>query len=191
MKVKLQTMYSELKQYKRLLMEAHAAIEALQAQRNSDLQNRMTEEQEEEYRNAIAEALDLKASLKQLSQRIASLEQLLKSKDSELEQLQSRLGELDSQANTIEELRELNARYEGELEELHEQLIEIQQNESRLMEKSRVEEGWEARCRELEKELNASLGHRSQLEKVCLVGQTIACFEKCRFLHNNFDALFL
>ncbi|KAK3805059.1 MAG: hypothetical protein JOS17DRAFT_768917 [Linnemannia elongata] len=165
MKVKLQTMYSELKQYKRLLMEAHAAIEALQAQRNSDLQNRMTEEQEEEYRNAIAEALDLKASLKQLSQRIASLEQLLKSKDSELEQLQSRLGELDSQANTIEELRELNARYEGELEELHEQLIEIQQNESRLMEKSRVEEGWEARCRELEKELNASLGHRSQLEK--------------------------
>ncbi|KAF9140776.1 hypothetical protein BGX30_005982 [Mortierella sp. GBA39] len=165
MKVKLQTMYSELKQYKRLLMEAHAAIEALQAQRNSDLQNRMTEEQEEEYRNAIAEALDLKASLKQLSQRIASLEQLLKSKDAELELLQSRLGELDSQANTIEELRELNARYEGELEELHDQLIEIQQNESRLMEKSRVEEGWEARCRELEKELNASLGHRSQLEK--------------------------
>ncbi|KAG0067799.1 hypothetical protein BGZ89_005670 [Linnemannia elongata] len=165
MKVKLQTMYSELKQYKRLLMEAHAAIEALQAQRNSDLQNRMTEEQEEEYRNAIAEALDLKNSLKQLTQRIASLEQLLKSKDAELEQLQSRLGELGSQANTIEELRELNARYEGELEELHEQLIEIQQNESRLMEKSRVEEGWEARCRELEKELNASQGHRSQLEK--------------------------
>ncbi|KAF9152313.1 hypothetical protein BG015_005459 [Linnemannia schmuckeri] len=165
MKVKLQTMYSELKQYKRLLMEAHAAIEALQAQRNSDLQNRMTEEQEEEYRNAIAEALDLKATLKQLSQQIASLEQLLKSKDTELEQLQSRVGELDSQANTIEELRRLNARYEGELEELHDQLISIQQNESRLMEKSRVEEGWEARCRELEKELNASLGHRSQLEK--------------------------
>ncbi|KAG0291001.1 hypothetical protein BGZ96_005575 [Linnemannia gamsii] len=165
MKVKLQTMYSQLKQYKRLLMEAHAAIEALQAQRNSDLQNRMTEEQEEEYRNAIAEALDLKASLKQLSQRVASLEQLLKAKDAELEQLQSRLGELDSQANTIEELKELNARYEGELEELHDQLIEIQQNESRLMEKSRVEEGWEARCRELEKELKASLGHRSQLEK--------------------------
>jgi DNA repair ATPase RecN len=166
MKVKLQTMYSQLKQYKRLLAEAHAAIEALQAQRKSDLQNRMTEEQEEEYRNAIAEALDLKASLKQLSQRITSLEDLLKAKDTELEQLQSRLGELDSQANNIEELKELNARYEGELEELHDQLIEIQQNESRLMEKSRVEEGWEARCRELEKELNASLGHRSQLEKV-------------------------
>ncbi|KAG0209086.1 hypothetical protein BGX33_005850, partial [Mortierella sp. NVP41] len=166
MKVKLQTMYSELKQYKRLLMEAHAAIEALQAQRNTcDLQHGMTEEQEEEYRNAIAEALDLKASLKQLSQRIASLEQQLQSKDSELEQLQSRLGELDLQANTIEELKEINARYEGELEDLHDQLIEYQQNESRLMEKSRLEEGWEARCRELEKELNASLGLRSQLEK--------------------------
>ncbi|KAG0277456.1 hypothetical protein BGZ95_005913 [Linnemannia exigua] len=165
MKVKLQTMYSELKQYKRLLMEAHAAIEALQAQRNCDLQHGMTEDQEEEYRNAIAEALDVKASLKQLSQRISSLEQQLQSKDSELEQLQSRLGALDAQANTIEELRDLNARYEAEVEELHDQLIEFQANESRLMEKSRVEEGWEARCRELEKELNASLALRSQLEK--------------------------
>ncbi|KAF9128184.1 hypothetical protein BGW39_005287 [Mortierella sp. 14UC] len=165
MKVKLQTMYSELKQYKRLLMEAHAAIKALQEQRNCQLQHGMSEDQEEEYRNAIAEALDLKTSLKQLSQRVSSLEQQLQSKDSELEQLQSRLGELDAQANTIEELRGLNARYVGELEELHDQRIEYQQNESRLMEKSRVEEGWEARCRELEKELNASLGLRSQLEK--------------------------
>ncbi|KAF9901299.1 hypothetical protein EC991_006281 [Linnemannia zychae] len=165
MKVKLQTMYSELKQYKRLLMEAHAAIKALQEQRNCQLQHGMSEDQEEEYRNAIAEALDLKASLKQLSQRISSLEQQLQSKDSELEQLQSRLGELDAQTNTIEELRDLNARYEGELQEAHDQLIEYQQNESRLMEKSRVEEGWEARCRDLENELNASLGLRSQLEK--------------------------
>jgi len=148
-------------------MEAHAAIEALQAQRKTcDLQHGMTEEEEEEYRNAIAEALDLKASLQKLSSRVASLEQQLRSKDSDLEKLQL-------QANALEELRELNVRYEGELEELQDQLTGYQQNESRLMEKSRVEEGWEARCRELEKELKASAGLRSQMEKVPLV-ETIA-----------------
>ncbi|KAF9922576.1 hypothetical protein FBU30_007311 [Linnemannia zychae] len=165
MKVKLQSVYSELKQYKRLLMEAQAAIEALQAQRNCELQHGMTEEQEEEYKRAIAEGLDLKSSLKQLSQRIQSMEQQLQAKDSELDQLHSRLGELDSQANNINELKKLNAQYEGELEALHGQLIELQQNESRFMEKSRVEEGWEARCRELEKERAASLELRSQLKK--------------------------
>ncbi|KAF9349514.1 hypothetical protein BGX26_012195 [Mortierella sp. AD094] len=166
LKVKLQTLLSELKQYKRLLMEAHAAIEALQAQKNCDLHHGMTEEQEEEFRNAIAEARDLKASVKQLSQRIESLEQETKAKDLQLKQLQSRLGDFEAQAETIEDLKELSTKYEDQIRELHDQLSEYQQNESRLLEKSRVDESWEMRCRELEQELSASLELRSELEQV-------------------------
>ena len=161
-------MLSELKQYKRLLMEAHAAIEALQAQKNCDLQHGMSEEQEDEYRNAIKEGLDLKAALKQLSQRIETMEQETTAKDLELKQLQSRMGELEAQADTIEDLKDLSSKYEDQIRDLHDQLSEFQQNESRLMEKSRVEEGWEAKCRELDRELCASLELRSELEQVGL-----------------------
>ncbi|KAG0202470.1 hypothetical protein BGX28_005020 [Mortierella sp. GBA30] len=164
LKVRLQKMHSDMKQYKQLLEEAHAALEALRAQKDCDLQHGMTEEQEDEYRNAITEALDLKATLKQLSGRIDSLEKEAKAKDLELEDLHSRLGELDMQANTIEDLKELTSKYEGQITQLHDRLTESEQNESRLMEKSRADEGWEARCRELEQELDVSLRLRSELE---------------------------
>ncbi|KAF9114044.1 hypothetical protein BGX27_000243 [Mortierella sp. AM989] len=171
LKVKLQTLLSELKQYKRLLMEAHAAIEALQAQKNCDLQHGMSEEQEEEFRNAIAEARDLKASVKQLSQRVESLEQESKSKDLLIKQLQSRLGDFETQADTI-------AKYESQIRDLHNQLSDHQQNESRMLEKSRVDEGWESRCRELEHELSASLELRSELEQeLSLTRSERAAFE--------------
>ncbi|KAF9950566.1 hypothetical protein BGZ70_001306 [Mortierella alpina] len=164
MKVKLQKMHSELKQYKRLLVEAHAAIEALQAQKNCDLQHGMTEEQEEDYRNAITETLNLQETLKQLSGRISALEEEAKIKDLELEDLHARLGELDTQANTIEDLRDLTGKYEAQIAELEDRLAEYEQNTSRMMEKSRADEGWEARCRELDKDLGASMEHRSDLE---------------------------
>ncbi|KAF8934386.1 hypothetical protein EDD21DRAFT_377196 [Dissophora ornata] len=165
LKVKLQTLLSELKQYKRLLMEAHAAIEALQAQKNCDLQHGMSEEQEMEYRNAIKEGLDLKAALKQLSQRIETMELETNAKDLELKQLQSRVGELEAQTDTIEDLKDLSAKYEEQIRDLHDQLLDYQQNESRLMERSRVEDGWEAKCRELDRELRSSLELRSELEQ--------------------------
>ncbi|KAG0364245.1 hypothetical protein BGZ54_007700 [Gamsiella multidivaricata] len=178
LKVKLQTLLSELKQYKRLLMEAHAAIEVLQQQKNCDLQHGMSEEQEDEYRNAIAEGLELKSKLKQLSQQMESLEQDLKAKDLELQQLQSRLGEIDAQADVIEDLKELSGKYEDQIRELHDQLSEYQQNETRLLEKSRVDEGWEARYRELEQKLNASLDIRSELEQeLSLTKSEKAAFE--------------
>lgn len=164
MKVKLQKMHSELKQYKRLLVEAHAAIEALQAQKNCDLQHGMTEEQEEDYRNAITETLNLKETLKQLSDRISALEEEAKIKDLELEDLHSRLGELDAQANTIEDLKDLSGKYEAQIADLQLRLAEYEQNESRMMEKSRADEGWEARCRELDAKLGASMKHQSDLE---------------------------
>ncbi|KAF9960434.1 hypothetical protein BGZ72_006970 [Mortierella alpina] len=164
MKVKLQKMHSELKQYKRLLVEAHAAIEALQAQKNCDLQHGMTEEQEEDYRNAITETLNLKETLKQLSDRISAMEQEAKIKDLELEDLHARLGELDAQANTIEDLKDLSGKYEAQIADLQDRLAEYEQNESRMMEKSRADEGWEARCRELDQNLGASIEHRSDLE---------------------------
>ncbi|KAF9287592.1 hypothetical protein BGZ68_001580 [Mortierella alpina] len=164
MKVKLQKMHSELKQYKRLLVEAHAAIEALQAQKNCDLQHGMTEEQEEDYRNAITETLNLKETLKQLSDRISALEEEAKLKDLELEDLHSRLGELDAQANTIEDLKDLSGKYEAQIADLQLRLAEYEQNESRMMEKSRADEGWEARCRELDAKLGASMKHQSDLE---------------------------
>ncbi|KAG0266362.1 hypothetical protein BG011_002481 [Mortierella polycephala] len=165
LKVMVQNMRSELKQYKKLLMESHAAIEALQAQKNCNLQHGMSEEQEEEYQNAIAEGRKLRTALEHLSERIKSLEEEIKSKDSALEQLQSRLGELDMQANTIEQLREMSAKYEDQIEELQARLHDVQQNESRILEKSRLDEDWDERCRQLERELRASTDLRSRLEQ--------------------------
>ncbi|KAG0024459.1 hypothetical protein BGZ80_002773 [Entomortierella chlamydospora] len=172
LKVKLQTLASELKQYKRLLQEATAAIKALQAQKNCDLHHGMTKVQEEEFRNALAEARDLKASVKQLSQRIESLEQELQAKDLQSKQLQSRLGDFDAQAGTIEGFKD-------QIRRLQDQLSEHQQSESRLLEKSRVDEGWEMRCRELEQELSASLELRSELEQeLSLTRSDRAAFEE-------------
>ncbi|KAF9185159.1 hypothetical protein BGZ51_002930 [Haplosporangium sp. Z 767] len=165
LKVMVQNMRSELKQYKKLLMESHAAIEALQAQKDCNLQHGMSEEQEEEYRNAIAESRKLRTTLEHLSERIKSLEEEIKSKDSALEQLQSRLGELDMQADTIEQLREMSAKYEDQIEELQARFHEVQQNESRMLEKSRLDEDWDERCRQLERELRASTDLRSKLEQ--------------------------
>ncbi|KAG0304460.1 hypothetical protein BGZ98_005495 [Dissophora globulifera] len=165
LKVKLQTLLSELKQYKKLLAEAHAAIEALQAQKNCDLQHGMSEEQEEEFRTAIMEARNLKEALKQLTQQIEALEEESKAKDLEIEQLRSRLGELDAQADTIEDLKDLSSKYEDQIRDLQDQLVDYQKNESRMLDKSRIDDGWEARCRELEHELSASLEMRSELEQ--------------------------
>ncbi|ORZ19225.1 hypothetical protein BCR41DRAFT_351783 [Lobosporangium transversale] len=165
LKVKLQTLLSELKQYKRLLMEAHAAIEALQAQKNCDLQHGMSEEEEEAYRNAIADALELRTAMKELAERIEALEQENHAKDLELAQLRSRLEELEDQAGNAEQLKDLTAKYEDQIRDLHEQLLRYQQNESRLPEKARVDDGWENRYRELEQELNASHQVRSELEQ--------------------------
>ncbi|KAF9370756.1 hypothetical protein CPB97_002496 [Podila verticillata] len=161
MKVRLQTMHSELKQYKRLLLEAHAAIEALQNQKNCDQQHGMSEEQEEEYRQAIAERLDLKTALKRLSQQVESLENELRAKEAEL---QNQIGAVDEQADTIEELQRLAEKYKSQIQEMHGQIQEYQRNESRMMEKSRSEDGWEARCRNLEQDLKVSLELRSELE---------------------------
>ncbi|KAG0353650.1 hypothetical protein BG005_007088 [Podila minutissima] len=154
MKVRLQTMHSELKQYKRLLLEAHAAIEALQNQKNCDQQHGMSEEQEEEYRQAIAERLDLKSVLKRLSQQVESLENELRAKEAEL---QNQIGVCDEQADTIEELQRLAEKYKSQVQE-------YQRNESRMLEKSRSDEGWETRCRDLEQDLKVSLELRSELE---------------------------
>jgi chromosome segregation ATPase len=113
----------------------------------------MTEEQEEEFRNAIAERLELIAKVKQLTQRIEAMEQEANAKDSELLQLRSRLGELDAQ---LEDTEELKASYEDQIRELQDQLMEYQQNESRLYERPREDEGWKVQCHELEQELAAS-----------------------------------
>lgn len=151
-------MHSELKQYKRLLLEAHAAIEALQNQKNCDQQHGMSEEQEEEYRQAIAERMDLKSSLKRLSQQVESLENELRAKEAEL---QNRIGVADEQADTIEELQRLAEKYKSQIQE-------YQRNESRMLEKSLSDEGWEARCRDLEQDLKVSLELRSELEHVSI-----------------------
>ncbi|KAF9397521.1 hypothetical protein BGX21_008781 [Mortierella sp. AD011] len=172
LKIKLQTLASELKQYKKLLQEATAAIKVLQAQKNCDLHHGMTKEQEEEFRNALAEARDLKASVKQLSQRIESLEQELQAKDLQSKQLQSRLSDFDAQAGSVEGFKD-------QIRRLQDQLSEYQQSESRLLEKSRVDEGWEMRCRELEQELSASLELRSELEQeLSLTRSDRAAFEE-------------
>lgn len=160
-------MHSELKQYKRLLLEAHAAIEALQNQKNCDQQHGMSEEQEEEYRQAIAERLDLKTALKRLSLQVEGLENELRAKEAEL---QNQIGAVDEQADTIEELQRLAEKYKSQIQEMHSQIQEYQRNESRMMEKSRSEDGWEARCRNLEQDLKVSLELRSELEnvRICL-----------------------
>lgn len=142
-----------MRQYKELLIRARATIASLEAQKNCELQHGMTEEQEEEFRNAIAERLDLRSKLKQLTQQIEAMEQKADAKDSEFQQLQSRLEELDAQAEINEDLR---AKYEDQIRELQDQLMEYQQNESRLFERPREDEGWKGQCHELEQELVAT-----------------------------------
>ena len=157
MKVKLQTMHSELKQYKRLLMEAHAAIESLQQQLSQKstctLQHGMTPEQEVDYKQTLADRLDLQSLLEKLDLQIQAMEQELRTKDQELNQLH---GNQDNLSNE----------YEGQLQELRNQLLEYQKNETRLLEQSKMDEHWEIRCRELERELGESLDLRSELEQV-------------------------
>ncbi|KAG0046642.1 hypothetical protein BGZ83_008212 [Gryganskiella cystojenkinii] len=151
MKVKLQTLHSESKQYKRLLMEAHAAIEALQSQQKCDLPHGMTPEQEGEYKAAIAERIDLKSSLKLLSRKIQTLEQQLAHKEQEFQ-------------NALQGTQ-ASHQYEEQLQELQSQLLEYQKNETRLLEQSKRDEQWEIRSRELEQELRESLDIRSELEQ--------------------------
>ncbi|KAF9986943.1 hypothetical protein BGZ65_005633 [Modicella reniformis] len=153
LKVQLQIKLSELRQLKKLLREAHAAIRELQAQKNCDLQHGMTDEQEEEFRNAIAERLGLRAKLKQLAQMIEALEREMNAKDSEILQLQSRLDELDMPAEIIEDLK---AKYEDQIGDLQDQLLEYQQNGSHMFDNPKADESWRTRCQELEHELAAS-----------------------------------
>ncbi|KAG0348377.1 hypothetical protein BG004_005322, partial [Podila humilis] len=161
MKVRLQTMASELRQYKRLLLEAHAAIEALQNQKNCDLVHGMSQEQEEEYQQAIAERLDLKSALKQLTQKVQDLESQLRLKGDEL---QNHLDASDGQAGTIGELQGLAAKYKDQIQEMQAQIQQYQRNETRMTEKSQSDEDWEARCRVLEQDLSVSLEVKSELE---------------------------
>ncbi|KAF9438123.1 hypothetical protein BGZ76_009654 [Entomortierella beljakovae] len=179
LKIKLQTLLSELKQFKKLLMEAHAAIEALRAQKNCELHHGMTEEQEEEFRNSLTEARELKVSLKQLSHRVETLEQEIQSKDSQIKQLQTRLRDYETQSGAAEDFKELSSKYEDQIRDLRNQLSNYQQNETRLLEKSRVDENWEIRCRELEQDLGASMDIRSELEQeLSLVRSDKEAFEE-------------
>jgi chromosome segregation protein len=149
---------SELRQYKELLIRARATIASLEAQKNCDLQHGMTEEQEEEFRAAIAERLDLRDRLKQLTEQVEALEQEMLEKDQELEQLRARLAELEAQAEMDEDLK---AQYEDQIRELQDLIQEYQQNESRLLERPREDEGWKVQCLELEQELAATQEVRS------------------------------
>ncbi|KAF9204957.1 hypothetical protein BGZ49_004666 [Haplosporangium sp. Z 27] len=177
LKIKLQRLLSELRQYKKLLTEAHNAIEALQAQKDCEFQHGMTEEQEEEFRNAIAEGRELKASLKQARQQIEYLEQEIKNKDAQLRQVQSELGNFETQVEIIE--KKISSEYEDQIRDLHDQLLQYQENEARMLEKSKTDDGWENRCRQLEQELNASLEHRSDLEQeISLIRSDRAAFEE-------------
>ncbi|GJJ73159.1 hypothetical protein EMPS_05517 [Entomortierella parvispora] len=159
MKVKLQTMNSELKQYKRLLLEAQAVIDSLQQQlsqkSNCDLQHGMTAEQEQDYKKAMAERLELRSLLEKLDDQVQALQGKLADKEQELDQMQSN----HAMANE----------YEAQLDELRNQLLEYQKNETRLLEQSKMDEQWEIRCRELERELGASLDIRSELEQELLL----------------------
>lgn len=156
MKIKLQTMHSELKQYKRLLMESQAAIDSLQqllSQKSTcDLQHGMTPEQEQEFKKAMAERQDLRSLLEKLDDQVQSLQAQLAAKEQELDQMQSN--------------HALTNEYEAQLDELRNQLLEYQKNETRLLEQSKMDEQWEIRCRELERELGTSLDIRSELEQV-------------------------
>ncbi|KAG0244473.1 hypothetical protein B0O80DRAFT_436564 [Mortierella sp. GBAus27b] len=159
LKTELQRILSELRQYKELLIRARATIASLEAQKNCDLQHGMTEEQEEEFRAAIAERLDLRDRLKQLTEQIEALEQEMLEKDQELEHLRARLAELEAQAEMDEDLK---AQYEEQIRELQDHIQEYQQNESRLLERPREDEGWKVQCLELEQELAATQEDLSQ-----------------------------
>ncbi|KAG0225555.1 hypothetical protein BGW41_004664 [Actinomortierella wolfii] len=150
MKVKLQTMHSELKQYKRLLLEAHAAIEALQAQQKiCDLEHGMSEAEQKEYQRALQESKELKNVLKELNEQLQEMEQEAKSNENEIATLQS-------QAKDFELLQR---QYEDRIQKLNEELDEAGKQG---FEEAQI---WKDRYMKLQQEADDAYTAKAHMEK--------------------------